>query len=100
MSLLSVKVVANGGRRGRPNRSPTNTETINNAYVASMGSEKKHERERKENERESLITKKINNSFAITESPSWACSNEINAIWQIVCSCQRAYVIVVSTINQ
>lgn len=46
MSLLSVKVVANGGRRGRPNRSPTNTETINNAYVASMGSEKKHERER------------------------------------------------------
>lgn len=41
MSLLSVKVVANGGRRGRPNRSPTNTETINNAYVASMGSEKK-----------------------------------------------------------
>lgn len=61
---------------------------------------KKHDRERKENERESLITKKINNSFAITESPSWACSNEINAIWQIVCSCQRAYVIVVSTINQ
>lgn len=53
MSLLSVKVVANGGRRGRPNRSPTNTETINNACVASMGSEKKkHDRRRKENERE------------------------------------------------